>query len=191
MSDKKLRISHAISVPFIYLVATILHFVYDLSGGSALSILFGSVNESVWEHIKIFAVGFVLFSVIEVLWLKPPFKKYVTARTISLYFLMLSIIVFFYTYTFITKKPILILDLISSFLLVALSAYISYRILTCECKLEMYFSIAFMLLILFFVMFFSFTLFPPKIDLFKDPVTQMYSIIGKHIDEGAIYLDKY
>ena len=98
MNERKFKTLETVGVFVVYLLASLLHFVYDLSNGSTLSILFGSVNESVWEHIKIFAVGFVVWSLIEILWIKPPFKKFVTAKTISLYFLSLSIILFFYSY---------------------------------------------------------------------------------------------
>lgn len=161
---------------FIYLLAVFLHFAYDLSDGSVLSILFGAVNESVWEHIKIFSVGFVLWSVITLLWARPSFYKYVVAKTLSLYFLILSIIVFFYAYNLFTDGPILAVDIISSIIFVALSQYLSYRLMLEDNNLSDYFLVAVMLLMMFFVMFFSFTIFPPQIDLFKDPVTGAYGI---------------
>ncbi len=190
MNTKKFRILEIIGIPVIYLIATLLHFTYNLTGGSALSILFSAVNESVWEHVKIFAVGFTLWSLIEILWLKPPFKKFVTTKTLSLYFLTLSIIVFFYSYNLFTDSPILLLDLASSFILVILTQYISYRITLSDNKISDYFPVAIMLLMLFYLMFFSFTLFPPKIDIFRDPVTGMYGIIEDHIDKGAVFLTK-
>ena len=190
MNERKFRILEIVGVAIIYLIATFLHFVYDLSGGSTLSILFGSVNESVWEHVKIFAVGYVVWSLTEILWIKPPFKKFVTAKTVSLYFLSISIIVFFYTYNLFTEEPILIVDLLSSFVFVALSQYISYRLTVSDNKIADYFCVAVALLMTYFVMFFSFTVYPPKVDLFKDPVTGMYGIIEKHIDTGAVFLSK-
>lgn len=189
--NKKLYRTLAITgVPVIYLIASALHFFYDLSDGSVLSILFSAVNESVWEHVKIFAVGFIVWSIVELLWAKPPFKKFITAKTLSLYFLSLSIIVFFYSYTTITGEPILLVDLISSAVFVALSQYISYRLTTSENEVANYYPLAIMLIMLYFVMFFSFTLFPPKLDLFKDPVTGMYGIIRDNVDLGAVFLDK-
>ncbi len=188
MKEKRYKILEFIGVPVIYLIATFLHFVYDLTDGSTLSILFGAVNESVWEHIKIFSVGFVLWSIIVLLSSKPPFYKFVVAKTISLYFLSLSIAVFFYTYTFFTKEPILVVDLLSSLIFVFLAQYISYRLVTSSNHIGEYFVVAVMLLMLFFVMFFSFSVFPPKADIFKDPVTGMYGIIGDNIDKGAIHL---
>lgn len=190
MNIKKFRIFEIVGAPVIYLIATVLHFTYDLSGGSALSILFGAVNESVWEHVKIFAVGFTAWSLIELLWLKPPFKKFVTAKVVSLYFLCLSIIVFFYTYNLFTDEAVLWLDIGSSIVFVILSQYISYRLITNDNSISDYFPVALMLLMLFYLMFFSFTLFPPKVDLFRDPVTGMYGIIEEHIDKGAVFLSK-
>ena len=190
MNNKLLKTLSITGVPVIYAIATLLHFFYDLTNGSVLAILFSAVNESVWEHIKIFSVGFILWSVIELLWAKPPFRKFVTAKTLSLYFLSLSIIVFFYSYTTITGEPILLIDLISSAVFVALSQYISYRLTVSDNNISDYFLVTVMLLMLYFVMFFSFTLFPPKIDLFKDPVTGMYGIIDENVDLGAVFLDK-
>lgn len=190
MNKKLYRTLSVIGVPVIYLIATALHFFYDLSNGSVLSILFSAVNESVWEHVKIFAVGFVIWTFVELLWTKPPFKKFITAKTLSLYFLSLSIIVFFYSYTTVVGEPILAVDLISSFIFVVLTQYISYRLVVSDNNISDYFAVAIMLLMLFFVMFFSFTLFPPKIDLFKDPVTGMYGIINENVDLGAVFLDK-
>ncbi|MBE6824337.1 MAG: hypothetical protein E7513_03210 [Ruminococcaceae bacterium] len=188
MKEKRYKTLEFIGIPIIYLIATLLHFVYKLSDGSTLSILFGAVNESVWEHIKIFSVGFVFWSVIILLSSKPPFYKFVVAKTVSLYFLSLCITVFFYTYTFFTKRPIHIVDLLSAVAFVALTQYISYRLVTSSNRIEEYFVVAVMLLMLFFVMFFSFTVFPPRADLFKDPVTGMYGIISENIDKGALHL---
>lgn len=190
MNTKQFKTLEIIGAPVIYLIATLLHFVYDLSHGSTLSILFGAVNESVWEHVKIFAVGFVLWSVIELLWGKPQFMKFIVAKTFCLYLLSVLIIVFFYIYTFFTGEHIVVVDLVSSAFFVVLTQYISYRLIMSDKELSHYFVLACMLLMLFFIMFFSFTVFPPQADLFKDPVTGMYGIIGDHVDTGAVFLDK-
>lgn len=190
MNNRKFKILEITGIPVIFLLATLLHFVYDFTDGSTLSILFGAVNESVWEHVKIFAVGYVFWSLVELLWVKPPFKKFVTAKTIALYFLSLAIIVFFYGYNLFIKEPILWLDISSSFVFVVLSQYISYRLITNENEIKDYFTVALMMLMLFFLIFFSFTAFPPKIDLFRDPITGMYGIIEDYIDKGAVFLHK-
>ena len=190
MNEKRFFTLSLLGSVFIYALASLLHFTYDLSGGSALSVLFGAVNESVWEHVKIFSFAFITWSFLELLVIKPPFKKYVTAKVLSLYFLTLSIIVFFYTYTTILKKPILLVDLISSAVFVVLSQYISYLLTTRDNNIHRYFCVALFLLSLALIMLFSFTIFPPKIELFKDPVTNRYGLDSTKVDVGAIFLDK-
>ena len=190
MNTRIFRIFEITGFPVIYLIAVFLHFVFDITNGSALSILFGAVNESVWEHVKIFAAGYVVWAVFELLCIKPPVKKFVVAKTFSLYALSLSIISFFYIYTYFTKKPLLGLDIAASVIFVALSQLSSYLLTTRDNKIKDYFPVACMMLMLYFLMFFSFTMFPPKADLFKDPLTGTYGIIEKHIDTGAFYLDK-
>lgn len=190
MNKRFFKTLEIVGVFVIYIVAVILHFVYDFTNGSTLSIIFGAVNESVWEHVKIFAAAFVLWSMIELLWLRPRFKRFVVTKVISLSFLGISIIAFFYTYNLFVSSPILFLDIASSIAFVALSQYLSYRLYIGDRELEMYFPVSVMLLLLYFVMFFSFTVFPPKIDLFRDPESSMYGIIEDYIDAGAFYLDK-
>ncbi len=190
MNTKKFKIFEIVGVPIIYLIATFLHFVYDLTDGSTLAILFGSVNESVWEHIKIIAVGFTVWTIIEFLFIRPPFKKFVTAKVFMLYFLSFLIPIFFYTYNLFTKKPVLWLDLVSTLVFIALTQYISYKIIVNENKLSDYYPLALMLLMLYYLMFFSFTVFPPKLELFRDPETGMFGIIEDHIDVGACFMSK-
>ncbi len=190
MNTRTFRILEAVGFPVIYLIAVFLHFVFDLTNGSALSILFGAVNESVWEHVKIFAAGYVVWAIVEILWVKPPIKKFVVAKTLTLYALSLSIIIFFYIYKFFTQKPYTAVYIISSIVFVMLSQYMSYKLTICDNNLKEYFPVAAMLLMTYFLMFFSFTMFPPKIDLFRDPLSGMYGIIEKYIDTGAFYLDK-
>lgn len=189
MNTRTFRTLETVGSVIIYLIATMLHFVFDLTNGSALSILFGAVNESVWEHVKIFAAGYVMWAIFELLWVKPPFKKFVVAKTISLYALSLSIIIFFYSYTYFTKKPYLVADIIASVIFVMLSQILSYTLTVRDNKIKEYFCVACMMLMLFFLMFFSFTMFPPKIDLFRDPVTGTYGIIDSYIDKGAYFMD--
>lgn len=190
MNKKLFKILEIVGIGVIYLIATILHFVYDWTNGSVLSILFGAVNESVWEHVKIFIAGYVVWAMVELLWVKPPFKRFIVAKVTSLCFLSAGIIIFFYAYTYFTGEAILFVDLASSVAFVALSQYLSYRLTTGSSDIESYFPISIMMLMLFFVMFFSFTIFPPKLGLFRDPITGMYSIVEDYIDVGAFYLDK-
>lgn len=190
MKEKVFKISEFVGIFAVYLIAVYLHFVYEISGGSTLAVLFGAVNESVWEHVKIFAAGYVGYAMLQLLWVRPPFRRYVTAKVLSLYALSGAIIVFNYAYTFFTKENILAVDIISSFIFVALAQLLSCTLTLHAKGLEDWFSAAVMLLMLFFLMFFSFTIFPPNAPLFRDPVTMTTGIPNAAVDAGAFYLDR-
>ena len=178
MNQKCFFWSELIGAAVIYGIATLLHFVYPLSGG-ALSILFGSVNESVWEHVKIFAAGYTAWAVLELLWIKAPFKKYFVAKVFSLYLMSLMMIVFYYVYPQIFGESIVWVDILSSLVFVCLAQVFSYRLTLTEKDTKGYFHEAAMLLMLYFLMFVSFTIFPPKMPLFRDPVSGGYGILPK------------
>ena len=177
MDNKKLAISEAAGVVAIYCAATFLHFAYSISGGSTLAIIFGSVNESVWEHVKIFSAAYCGWAAAQLLWVRAPFKRYIVGKCVGLYLLMGSVIGFYYLCTAIAGRSVLAADLIGSAVFVAAAQFISY-IITVKAKgaAELYYP-ALMLLMLYYLMFFSFTVFPPKVGLFRDPITGGYGIL--------------
>ncbi|MEE0264599.1 MAG: DUF6512 family protein [Acutalibacteraceae bacterium] len=174
---------------FVFISGTLLHFFYQWSNGSALAVLFGAVNESVWEHIKIFAVPYVVWSIMELAFSIPYFRQFVVAKVFGLYLLTALIISFFYLYTTILGTHILIVDIISVFIWIAAAHFFSYRVTTSEKDLRYLFPLCLGLLFLFMVMFFCFTAAPPHIELFKDPITGMYGIIPENIDVGAYFMN--
>ena len=175
--------------PLVFAVASFLHFLYDLTNKSIVGSLFGSVNESVWEHLKIFAIAYIMWAIVVLLWAKPPLKNYVWAKAVGLYAMCISIALFFYTYTFFTGKAFLLLDLISSFTFAVLSHYISYKITLSHKNKGQYFYTGVMLVFLAIIMILCFTWYPPKSNLFRDPLTGLYGVIPHSFDEGAAVLD--
>lgn len=170
MDKRSIAVSEAVGAVVIYGAAVFLHFVYPLSGGSALSILFGAVNESVWEHTKIFSASYIGWSLLQLCWLKVHFKQYVAAKCIGLYTLMGLIIGVFYAYTALTGHNIVWVDILTSLLSVTAVQVMTFSLETGDNRLEDLFAPSLMLLLLYYLMFFSFTIFPPKAELFRDPV---------------------
>ncbi len=140
--------------------------------------MFGSVNESVWEHIKILTFPFLVWSVIILASAKPYFKQFVASKVIGLYFIGVGEIVFFYTYTFIAGTHILWVDISSTFIFIALGYLISYKIYTSNVCLKKYYHLILAFLFLYLCMFFWFTVSPPNFELFKDPNTLNYGLQG-------------
>ena len=49
------------------LFGTLLHFVYEWTGGNRVIAVFSAVNESTWEHMKLLFIPFLVFTVVELL----------------------------------------------------------------------------------------------------------------------------
>lgn len=181
MNKRRVAFSEAVGCAVIYCAAVLLHFVYPLSGGAALSILFGAVNESIWEHLKIFTAPYIGWALLQLCWLKLPFRRYVAAKCIGLYVMMGAIIGFYYGYTALIGTSIPWVDIFSSLLTVIGVQTLTYALETADNRLGDYFAPALMLIMLYYLMFFSFTIFPPKAGLFRDPVSGGFGILGnKH-----------
>ena len=176
MKKQAVALSEAAGCVFIYAVAVLLHYIYPLSRGSALSILLGAVNESVWEHTKIFSAAYLVWSVLQLCWLKVGFHRYVTVKCIGLYTLIGLIAGCYYAYTAFTGKSVLLVDILTSLAAVVLTQALTFLLETGDNRLADYFMPALMLLMLYYLMFFSFTAYPPKIELFRDPVSDTYGL---------------
>ena len=80
-------------------MGTLLHFVYDWSGGWGAAAAFSAVNESTWEHMKLLFFPMFLFSVVQVCCLGRNYPNFLAARGVSTVTGVALIPVLFYTYT--------------------------------------------------------------------------------------------
>lgn len=78
-------------------VGNLLHFVYEWSGEHVIAALFSSVNESTWEHMKLLAVPWVVWSAVELAALRG--ASMLGARAAGLLAGLATIPALYYTYT--------------------------------------------------------------------------------------------
>lgn len=188
MPDKRL-LRLEIAGPFIvFTLATLLHFIYDLSP-NVLTALFGAVNESIWEHIKIFSIAYLFYGFIELLWARPVLRRFLVAKTVGVICQGVFITLVYYTYTAFTQKPLLIVDLIIGFTAAAVGFWMSWRLYSGDRDIEKYFLTSVMLLFLILMCLLCFTYFPPRAELFRDVITGEYGIKVSELDEGAFSLN--
>ena len=189
MSEKLFKRSE-IAGPFIvFIIASLLHFIYDLSP-NVLTSLFGAVNESVWEHIKIFTIAYLFYGFIEMLLIRPAFKRFVVAKTLGVIAQGALIPLVYYAYTIFIQKPLLIVDLLIGFLSAVSGFLVSYRLYKSDREIEKYFLTSIMILFLILMSLLCFTYFPPEAELFRDVVTGEFGIVPENIDMGAFALMK-
>ena len=163
-----------ISVIFTGILGTLLHFTYEWSNQNILIGVFSAINESTWEHLKLAFYPMLITTIIGYFLFKDTRFNFLCAKMIGILFTLSFIIIFFYTYSGIIGKDISILSIGSFFVSIILGEYLAYKIVNSDYSCDN--SIAIIVLILLFVCFVSFTFFPPKIGLFKDPLTNTFGI---------------
>ncbi|MBQ2688049.1 MAG: hypothetical protein IJF52_05420 [Clostridia bacterium] len=188
MSEKLFKRLEIAGAFVVFLLATLLHFLYYLYP-SVLTSLFAAVNESIWEHIKIFTIAYLFYAFIELLWAKPLLKRFVVSKTMGALVQGGFIPIAYYSYTFFVKKPALVVDLLIGFLASVLGFLVSYGIYKSEKNFEKYFLTSVMFLFLILMMLLCFTYYPPEVELFRDVITGGFGVTPKNIDMGAFAID--
>ncbi len=161
---------------FVSIIGSISHFVFKWSGYSLAVGLFFPVNESTWEHLKLLFFPYLIWTVIEYYLMKKE-KGIFISKLIGVICGMLSIIIFFYTYTGVFGKSIEILNILSFFIGAGIAFIIdSYLIKSEKFKSSQLDTIAIAVFIAISAVFLIFTIAPPFIPLFKDPINSTYGI---------------
>lgn len=159
---------------FVGVVGSLFHFVYMLSGYNHFAGLFFPVNESTWEHLKLLYLPYLLWTFIEYR-LTNKNKSLWFSKAIGLFVGMLAITGFFYSYNGIIGRNIPFLNLLSFFVGVG-AAFITDCLLIKANKFERLENIGIAIFILIGALFMLFSVAPPLIPLFKDPITFNYGI---------------
>lgn len=158
------------------LLGSFLHFAYELSGEWIPVGVFGAVNESVWEHLKLGFWPMVIWAAIEYPYLKKQTSNFLTAKAAGIYVIPATILVLFYAYTAILGEEMLVLDILIFVLAIVLGQLTSYRLLTLPRLPKVMDGVALAAVILLFLAYTLFTFFPPHLPIFQDPISGNYGI---------------
>ena len=154
---------------------TVLHFLFDWTGGSVLIAPFSGVNESTWEHMKLLFWPLFLFALIQRLFFKEQ-KNYWCVKWAEILLGLVLIPILFYTYNgAFGKSPdwINIAIFYISALLVFFFEWWAFKRDWLPCKRPL---LAFSVICLIGVLFVVFTFATPLIPLFQDPLTGTYGV---------------
>ena len=160
---------------FIGLLTTIaagnlLHFVYDWTGGSSIAAVFSAVNESAWEHMKLLAVPWILWTVVQAVAVGR--GNVLSARTAGLLAGLAAIPVLYYTYTGALGRNVSLVNILI-FQLAGLLAYGGSVWLQKNRRLDglAWQAGAVLVLLVLAALFVWWTFAPPLLPLFTDPAT--------------------
>ena len=171
----KIKTWQIIFVIICIILGTILHFTYELSGNNIIVGLFSAVNESTWEHLKLAFFPMLVIAIIGNFVIGMRSKNYWFAQAAGIIIAVTFIIVFFYTYTGIIGQNFDFINIGTFIFAIFLGGIVSYKILKSRKSYNAEFvSIIFLIILLFSFILYTFN--PPQIQLFKDPITNIYGI---------------
>ena len=162
------------------ILGTLLHFTYQWSNGNLFVASFSAVNESVWEHLKLIFFPMLIVGIIEYFFVKNITKNYLEAKTIGIFIAICFVVVSFFTYIGIIGTNAFIIDILIFIISIVLGEYIAYKLMKRKNESDIKTLVLSGIILLFlFSCFVLCTYFPPKVNLFRDPVTNSYGINDK------------
>lgn len=157
---------------FTSIVGTLLHFLFDLTGGNWAAGLVSAVNESIWEHMKLIYVPMVIFAVIEWKFTGKDICGFWCVKLRGILLALILIPVLYYAYTGILGISADWFN-IAIFFIAAGAAY-RYEAKAERRPCGMGNKAAVGIILLIGLIFAVLTFFPPHIPLFRDPITGTY-----------------
>lgn len=165
-----------IDIITISIIGTLLHFLYEFSGGNLLVAIFSAVNESVWEHIKIAVIPTYIVAIAKMWILEDRKCNLWSSLFLKIVTLIILIPLLFYSYQAILKIESVIIDIAIFYISIIISEFIEY-IIQSKVKVSAKLDDIFKYLNIFMVgLFVIFTFIPPKIEIFRDKLSNKYGI---------------
>ncbi|MBR6739015.1 MAG: hypothetical protein IKL99_05030 [Oscillospiraceae bacterium] len=162
---------------FTAVFGTLLHFTYDTFPDFPLTAVVSSVNESVWEHMKLLYFPMLAAALAQRLFPSMQRQDFWCIKLLGILTGLFLIPALYYTYTGALGIHLTWLD-ISIFYVTAAAAYLlETHLLMQEPRRVCRFSrVAMLLTIVLAFVFLLLTYFPPHLPIFRDPVTLTYGI---------------
>ena len=157
------------------LAGTLLHFLFDWTGGALWTAPFSGVNESTWEHMKLLFWPMFLYACFQYIFFRDT-KNFWCIQTKGILLGLALIPVLFYTYNGVVGQSPDWIN-IAIFFISAAIAYLyqtsQFRSGTTNCRWE---KLSFLILCVIAGLFVLFTFSTPQLGVFKDPITGRYGL---------------
>jgi len=163
---------------FTAVVGTLLHFVFDWTGGNVIAALFSAVNESIWEHLKLLFYPMAAAAVIEYFFWGKDAESFWRVKLMGMLLGLALIPVVYYTYTGILGVKADWFNITIFFLTAAVVYWAETKLFQSGYTCRIGSKLAVALICLIAVLFTVLTFTPPHIPFFRDPITGSYGFRG-------------
>lgn len=177
---------------FIMLGSSVLHFVFELTDFYEPTAVFASVNESTFEHLKLFFWPALVFAVVQHAYTKGTVNNYWWGKSLAMLVTPLVIIASFYFYLGIalpiTGHGYLAADIGTGALGVLAGNFVAYRMLTSAERGTGYRNAGFVIIGVLAVLMATAAWFPPRLFLYENFYGYEYSGDFGILDDYTPYL---
>lgn len=154
----------------VFLVGSLVHIAGHLIEVSPPVFGFTTVNESLWEHLKMGFWPVVGVALVQYPWLGDRHANFLVAKVASAFTIMGVMLVTVLTYNYFSTDPVLI-DIGTFAATCCLGQAVSYLVLQAEPVGQRTRRVALGAAVAVAVSFWLFAVAPPPVDLFRDPIT--------------------
>jgi hypothetical protein len=172
MSERRIALWEVGGATVIFLVGSLMHFLHELSGFANWAAVFGSVNESTWEHLKMFFWPGVIMALVQHAYVREHLPNLVAAKAVKLWVTPVTIAIAFYTYIGVViprgSNGTLLGTIVTAFIGVYLGGYLSFLVLTAPPVRTRTTRVGLAAIGVLAAMMLVFTWVPPKVFLFED-----------------------
>ena len=165
-------------IPFYSGDGNLLHFLFDLTGGSVVAALVSAVNESIWEHLKLLFYPMITFALAEYFFWGKNRECFWQIKGLGILLGLVLIPVVYYTTNGIFGKSADWLNIALFFLVAAASFWTETKLFERNGKCTGKGILPAIVILGVAILFTVFTFAPPRIPLFLDPMTGTYGFQG-------------
>ena len=177
MKQRTLRAWFIVGAFVIFGLAALWHFVYAWIPSGVTAVIF-PVNESVWEHVKLFFFPAIIYYVLQYFAIGRRFRNFIFSAGLSLLIMPgLALALFYFYREGLGIAESLLIDIIITFACICIGQFIAYK-MTIRKRLVGRAVIAWVIALLMLIALGLLTFFVPKTGIFMDNGTKGYGIEG-------------
>ena len=152
------------------ILGTILHFLYEWTGESAVAKPFSATDESTWQHMKIMYFPMVIYGAVQWFFFKREYPGFALVKLVGIVVGLSLIPILFYTYNGAFGRSPDWLN-ITIFMLSAIGGYATeYALFKRGKPCSKWCNLAYLGIVFIGVLMIVFTYIPPDLPLFKSPI---------------------
>lgn len=181
---------YILSFIVVVILGSLLHLAFDASNRNVIVGLVAPVNESVWEHFKLILLPSTLFTILFILTKRDKLNNSVFILSFSIIIASVFVFVFHYLYEYMGFDNSLIFDLLLYIISIGI-VFVSIYFFKDKEYIANTNTLGVVFVFLIYMLFFTYTFFPPKLEVFRDSITNTYRNLLKHNKIKAFLLKKF